>query len=85
MAYESSYFDIDFFNCANKSSLPVVTAILPTNSSAILLSILDIVLPDKKQLLLNVCDLKSKELIIVNNLGFNNGRLIVLNSSIEKF
>ena len=48
-------------------------------------TILDIVLPDKKQLLLNVCDLKSKELIIVNNLGFDDGRLIILNSSIEKF
>ena len=36
-------------------------------------TILDIILPNKKQLLVNIYDLKSKELIIVNNKGFNNG------------
>ena len=41
-------------------------------------SILDIVLPNKKQLLLNVYDLKSKELLIINNKGFNQGRLIII-------
>ena len=40
--------------------------------------ILDIVLPDKKQLLLNVFDLKSKDLLIVNRKGFNGGRLIII-------
>jgi curved DNA-binding protein CbpA len=48
-------------------------------------TILDIVLPDKKQLLLNIYDLKSKELIFVNKKGFNGGRLIILNICIEKF
>ena len=43
-------------------------------------TILDIVLPDKKQLLLNVYDLKCKDLIVVNNLGFNGGRLIIIKS-----
>jgi curved DNA-binding protein CbpA len=41
-------------------------------------TILDIVLPDKKQLLLNIFDLKSKDLLIVNNKGFNGGRLIII-------
>ena len=40
-------------------------------------TILNIVLPDKKQLLLNIYDLKSKELIFVNKKGFNGGRLII--------
>ena len=35
-------------------------------------------LPNKKQLLLNVYDLKSKELLIINNKGFNQGRLIII-------
>jgi len=43
-------------------------------------SILDIILPNKKQLLLNVYDLKLKEYIIINNKGFNNGRLIIIKS-----
>ena len=41
-------------------------------------TILDIILPNKKQLLVNIYDLKSKEYIIVNNKGFNNGRLIII-------
>ena len=41
-------------------------------------TILDIVLPDKKQLLLNVFDLKSKDLIIVNKKGFKEGKLIII-------
>jgi len=41
-------------------------------------TILDIVLPDKKQLLLNVYDLKCKDLIVVNRKGFNGGRLIII-------
>jgi len=41
-------------------------------------TILDIVLPDKKQLLLNVCDLKSKDLIFVNKKGFKEGKLIII-------
>ena len=41
-------------------------------------TILDIILPDKKQLLLNVFDLKSKDLIFINNKGFNDGRLIII-------
>ena len=41
-------------------------------------TIIDIVLPDKKQLLLNVYDLKSKEFIIINGKGFKDGRLIIL-------
>jgi len=41
-------------------------------------TILDIVLPDKKQLLLNVFDLKCKDLIFVNRKGFNGGRLIII-------
>ena len=40
--------------------------------------ILEIALPDKKQLLLNVYDLKSKEFIIINGKGFKDGRLIIL-------
>ena len=40
--------------------------------------ILEIVLPDKKQLLINVYDLKSKEFIIINGKGFKDGRLIIL-------
>ena len=43
-------------------------------------TILDIILPNKKQLLVNIYDLKSKEFIIVNNKGFNNGRLIIVKS-----
>ena len=41
-------------------------------------TILNIVLPDKKQLLLNIFDLKSKDLIFVNKRGFNGGRLIII-------
>ena len=41
-------------------------------------TILDILLPDKKQLLVNVFDLKSKDLIFVNKRGFNGGRLIII-------
>ena len=41
-------------------------------------TILDIVLPDKKQLLLNVYDLKCKEYIIVNKKGFKEGKLIII-------
>tara|TARA_A100001015_G_scaffold237997_2_gene270767 strand:+ start:340 stop:1158 length:819 start_codon:yes stop_codon:yes gene_type:complete len=41
-------------------------------------TILDIVLPDKKQLLLNVCDLKCKEYIIVEKKGFKEGKLIII-------
>ena len=40
-------------------------------------TILNITLPDKKQLLVDVFNLKSKEFIIVNDKGFNNGRLII--------
>ena len=40
-------------------------------------TILDIVLPSKKQLLVNVYDLKSKEFIICDKKGFNGGRLII--------
>ena len=40
-------------------------------------TILNITLPDKKQLLLDVFDLKSKEFIIIKDKGFNNGRLII--------
>ena len=40
--------------------------------------ILDINLPNKKHLLVDVYDLKSKEFIIVKNKGFNNGRLIII-------
>ena len=41
-------------------------------------TILDIVLPDKKQLLLNIYDLKCKEYIIVNKKGFKEGKLIII-------
>ena len=41
--------------------------------------ILEIVLPDKKHLLIEINDLKSKEFIVINGKGFNNGRLIILN------
>ena len=41
-------------------------------------TILNITLPDKKQLLVDVFNLKSKEFIIVNDKGFNNGRLIII-------
>ena len=41
-------------------------------------TILDINLPNKKQLLVDVYDLKSKEFIIVKDKGFNNGRLIII-------
>ena len=40
-------------------------------------TILNITLPDKKQLLVDVFDLKSKEFIIIKDKGFNNGRLII--------
>ena len=40
-------------------------------------TILDINLPNKKHLLVDVYDLKSKEFIIVKDKGFNNGRLII--------
>ena len=42
-------------------------------------TILNITLPNKKELLLNIFDLKCKDLIFVNNKGFNGGRLIILN------
>ena len=41
-------------------------------------TILDINLPNKKNLLVDVYDLKSKEFIIVKDKGFNNGRLIII-------
>ena len=41
--------------------------------------ILDIILPDNEHLLVDVYDLKSKEFIIINGKGFNNGRLIIMN------
>ena len=41
-------------------------------------TIIDIVLPNKKTLLVDVNDLKSKEYIVINNKGFNNGRLIII-------
>jgi len=43
-------------------------------------TILDIVLPNKQILLVDVNDLKSKEYIVINNKGFNNGRLIIINN-----
>jgi len=42
-------------------------------------TILDIVLPSKKHLLVDIYDLKSKEYIMINNKGFNNkGKLIII-------
>ena len=41
-------------------------------------TIIDIILPNKKTLLVDVNDLKSKEYIVINNKGFNNGRLIII-------
>lgn len=42
-------------------------------------TILDIILPDKNKLLVDVCDLRYKDYIIVNEKGFNNkGRLIII-------
>ena len=45
-------------------------------------TILNITLPNKKELLVNVYDLKSKEFIIVKDKGFNNGRLLIINTII---
>ena len=45
-------------------------------------TILDIVLPSKKHLLVDIYDLKSKEYIMINNKGFNNkGKLIIIKYS----
>ena len=42
-------------------------------------TILDIILPNKKQLLVDIYDLKCKDYIIVKKKGFNNiGRLIII-------
>ena len=41
-------------------------------------TIIDIVLPDKSKLLVDVNDLKTKDYIIVNGKGFHNGRLIII-------
>ena len=42
-------------------------------------TIIDIVLPDKKQLLVDIYDLRYKDYIIVKKKGFNNiGRLIII-------
>ena len=41
-------------------------------------TILDINLPNKKHLLVDVYDLKCKEFVVVKDKGFNNGRLIII-------
>ena len=41
-------------------------------------TILDIKLPNNNKLLVNVNDLKSKDYILINNKGFNNGKLIII-------
>ena len=41
-------------------------------------TILDIVLPSNKHLLVDIYDLKSKEYIMINNKGFNEGKLIII-------
>ena len=46
-------------------------------------TILDIVLPDKNQILVNVYDLKSKEFIICDKKGFNGGRLIIFKDNLN--
>ena len=45
-------------------------------------TILYINLPNKKHLLVNVYDLKSREFIIVKDKGFNKGRLLIINTLI---
>ena len=44
-------------------------------------TILDIVLPSNKHLLVDIYDLKSKEYIMINNKGFNEGKLIIIKSN----
>ena len=41
-------------------------------------TILDINLPNNNKLLVNVNDFKSKEYILINNKGFNNGKFIIV-------
>jgi len=41
-------------------------------------TILDIKLPNNNKLLVNVNDLKSKDYILINNKGFNNGKFIIV-------
>ena len=41
-------------------------------------TILDINLPNNNKLLVNVNDLKSKDYILINNKGFNNGKFIIV-------
>ena len=41
-------------------------------------TILDITLPNNNKLLVNVNDFKSKDYILINNKGFNNGKLIII-------
>ena len=44
-------------------------------------TILDIILPNKKHLLVDVYDLKCKEFVVVKDKGFNNGRLIIIKNN----